>query len=298
MSSIVLDLQQEVLKPDCDVLNSLRKAHLIATKLKLQEFDNWIKSELNGYPEDDQEAIPKYRSVKGQLKAWNPYHGWIPVDIPDSNIETVLCKKNLGNSISEILELYRKSEGHILLYYTGDMEQTLNKICSAPFSTSYALHVSTHLLKAIIDQVQNCLLEWTIRLENEGVLGENLQFSPEEASMAKNVPQTINNYYGPVVHGNIKQSQVVSGNHNSFAFDYKQVADLIRQVKEKIQDEQLSEEDREVANELIAESESKIAAQTRPGIIKASLSGLKDFLIGAGANVAGAVIVQYLQYGI
>lgn len=29
MSSIVLDLQQEVLKPECDVLNALRKAQQI-----------------------------------------------------------------------------------------------------------------------------------------------------------------------------------------------------------------------------------------------------------------------------
>ena len=36
MSSIVLDLQKEALSPECDVLNALRKAHLIASKL---EFD-------------------------------------------------------------------------------------------------------------------------------------------------------------------------------------------------------------------------------------------------------------------
>lgn len=35
MSSIVLELQQELLKSDCDVLNALRKAHVIAVKLKL-----------------------------------------------------------------------------------------------------------------------------------------------------------------------------------------------------------------------------------------------------------------------
>ena len=36
MSSIVLELQQEVLKPECDILSALRKAHVIASKLKLQ----------------------------------------------------------------------------------------------------------------------------------------------------------------------------------------------------------------------------------------------------------------------
>lgn len=47
MDSLLRDLQQEVLKPDCDILNALRKAHLIAAKLKLTEFDSWIMSELS-----------------------------------------------------------------------------------------------------------------------------------------------------------------------------------------------------------------------------------------------------------
>ena len=64
MSSLVLDLQQEILKPDCDILNALRKAHIIAIKLKLSEFDTWIQSELNGY-ETNQDLIPDYRKISG-----------------------------------------------------------------------------------------------------------------------------------------------------------------------------------------------------------------------------------------
>ena len=63
MSGLVLDLQHEVLKADCDILNALRKAHLIAVKLKLHEFDKWIHAELNGY-EENQDLIPEYRRVR------------------------------------------------------------------------------------------------------------------------------------------------------------------------------------------------------------------------------------------
>ena len=86
MSSLVLDLQQEVLKPDCDILNALRKAYLIAAKLKLAEFDSWIMFELNGY-DGNHLRPPQYRTVKGSLKARNPYNGWIPVQLPDSKTE-------------------------------------------------------------------------------------------------------------------------------------------------------------------------------------------------------------------
>lgn len=295
MSSIVLDLQKEVLNPECNVLSALRKAHLIASKLKLSEFDAWIMHELNGYTGEKADNIPEYRKVNGVLKAWNPYHGWIPVGFDNSEFQTLLCNRILWDSISEILELYKTSKGYILLNYPADIDCMLDKMCAAPIPTNYSLHVSVHVLKGIIDQVQNCLLEWTIRLESEGILGEGMQFSQEETVMAKKVPQTINNYYGTVVNGNIKESQVVSGDHNNLSFNYQQAAELIRQVKEAIQDEPMSEEDREIAEELIAESESKITAQAKLAIVKATLSGLKDFLIGAGANVAATLIVRYLQ---
>lgn len=92
MGSIVLELQSEIVSSNCDVVNILRKAHLIASKLKLADFDEWIQHELNGYP--DQESCPEYRKVRGSLKAFNPYHGWIPVVIQNNESEKMICEKS------------------------------------------------------------------------------------------------------------------------------------------------------------------------------------------------------------
>ena len=89
MSSLILELQHEVMKPDCDILYALRKAHLIASKLRLAEFDAWIQNELNGY-KMNQDGIPEYRRINGRLKAWNPYHGWIPVILDNTELEKML----------------------------------------------------------------------------------------------------------------------------------------------------------------------------------------------------------------
>ena len=162
--------------------------------------------------------------------------------------------------------------------------QLIASLFRTPVPMRYALHVSTHLLKTIIEKVKNCLLEWTIRLEGEGILGEGMQFSQEETVMAKRIPQTINNYYGPVVNGDIKQSQVVSGDYNTLSFNYENANSFMGKIRESLAKEQLS-----------AEAETKIAEKKSMGIIRASLSGLKDFLIAGGANVTAALIVQYLQ---
>ena len=113
--------------------------------------------------------------------------------------------------------------------------------------------------------------------------------------MAKDIPQQINNYYGTVVNGDVSQTQVVSGDHNSIAFNYDQASDLMKRVRDSVEREQLSDEDREGAMELISEVETKIAANKKPGIIQAALSGLRDFLIAGGANVTAALVVQYIQ---
>ncbi|WP_440248046.1 AbiTii domain-containing protein [Catenibacterium faecis] len=48
-----------MLSPNCDIVNVLRNAHLIAVKLKLSDFDQWIQYKLNGYP--NKESCPEYR---------------------------------------------------------------------------------------------------------------------------------------------------------------------------------------------------------------------------------------------
>ena len=76
MSGIVLELQREALSKDANIESLLRKAYVIAKKLKLKEFEDWIQLEQNGYGSRE---VPEYRYVQGQIKARNPYYGWIPV---------------------------------------------------------------------------------------------------------------------------------------------------------------------------------------------------------------------------
>lgn len=61
MGGIVLELQQEALSKDANIESLLRKAYVIAKKLKLKEFEDWIKQEQDGYETD----VPQYRYIGG-----------------------------------------------------------------------------------------------------------------------------------------------------------------------------------------------------------------------------------------
>ena len=295
MSSIVLDLQNEVTKSDCDVVSVLRKAHLIAAKLGLTEFDKWILCELNGYQNGD--TIPDYRKIRGQLKAFNPYSGWIPTMMFDKELEDEICRIPVKNSVSEIITLYSQKEEGLGVEFTGEKLSFINTLFDTPSPMKYGVHLSPPAIIDIVEKVKTALLEWTMKLESEGILGEDMQFDTTEKETAKTIPQTINNYYGStsVFNASVEGSVVATGNNNTVEFTYEKANDAVSEIESAVEEDDISGEDKETAIEMLTEIKEKIAAQKKSSIIKSALVGLKDFLIGVGASVAGAVIQAKIQ---
>ncbi|MCQ2460224.1 MAG: ABC transporter substrate-binding protein [Ruminococcus sp.] len=290
MSSVVIELQRDLLATNCDIVSALRKAHIIASKLNLTEFDSWILSELNGYKCDEKE-IPEYRQIMGVLKAFNPYHGWTPVLFQDGKMEETICNRKLKDSISAIIELSSKSDSSSFqINIPADAARTIDKMCTAPFPTSYIVSFSLHLLNEIIDKVKNCLLEWTLTLEKQGIKGDEMIFNQTETDAAKEVPQQINNYYGTVINGNVEKTQITSGDNNTVTMNIDIGTELANEIRESLKNEQLSPDDMDNANELVDEVETKIIEKKSPLLIKSALSGLKEYLICLGANVTADLI--------
>lgn len=293
MSSLVLDLQQELMNPDFDLMISLRKAHVIASKLKLKEFDHWIQAELNGYTEKD--SIPDYRAVSGRIMARHPTYGWIPVMLEDRSQEKYFSSKKAANPIAELLDSRKNLKSRFVIFYPGEEQAFLNAYSNFPIATQFALHITVSQVKSTVEKIANCLLEWTIKLETEGILGENMKFSNTETNAAKSIPQQINNYYGTVVNGDVNKSQVVSGNQNMLAFNPGNATDAVEEIQECLTKENLSNDDMEDAIEMLDEVLEKINTNKKPTIIKAMLGGLKDFLIGVGASATVALIEAKMQ---
>ena len=294
MSSIVIDLQNEIMSSECDVVKILRRAHVIAVKLGLKEFDQWISYELNGYP--NQDTCPEYRKVRGVLKAFNPYQGWIPTLIPDAELEKAICEKRVPNSISEIITLCKNAENGLISEFSGEQLELFNRMFDSPLPMKYALHISGASVMDIVEKVKNTILEWTLKLEEEGVLGEGMRFSDEEKQTAKSMPQTVNNYYGAtnVINGSSEGMQIVSGNEN-VTFSYDKANTAVSEIKAAISQEQLQSEDKDAALEMLSEIRNKITQEKKPSVIKALLVGLKDFLINAGGSLAAGLIQAKIQ---
>ena len=121
-----------------------------------------------------------------------------------------------------------------------------------------------------------------------------MTFSDSEKENAKNIPQTINNYYGStnVIHGSTKNIQMVSGNNNNVSFNYEEAKFLVDRIKHSIEDEKIINNDKDIALEFLSDIDDKIKNKNNPNIIKSVMIGLKDFLINAGANITAGLIVE------
>ena len=293
MDSIVLALQAEITLSNCDVVNVLRNAHLIATKLNLSEFDQWIKNELNGYP--NQDSCPNYRKIRGSLHALHPYYGWIPLTIPDKAFEKNVCDWIFTDSLSVLVSSCKSSKSGLLsVTFPGERIATLNEIFNGtPVPMQYALHISTTAVMDIAEKVKNTILEWTLKLEAMGIVGESMSFSEKEKMNASALPETVNFFcYGNanIIASPSNSIQINSGNGNAISFSYEAVTQMVDEIDKSIHKEKLTPADMETALELLSDLKSKIGDKKSPHIIKSALVGLKDFLINAGANIAAAII--------
>ena len=202
MGGIVIELQREALDEKNSIESLIRKAYLVAKKLKLKEFEEWLNQEQNGYKKE----IPEYRNITGEIKAWNPYHGWIPM-ILSAKVADIVSRRPIPNSISSLLDVYNSSEDRVAFSVNGAMTEFFNN--STDFMpTKYAFFVSKSELYRIKSTVRNKILDWALLLEENGIVGNEMTFTDVEKQIAIDTPvinNYINNFYSKVSVVDMKQ---------------------------------------------------------------------------------------------
>ena len=186
MTSLVLELQHEAMDPEIRVDALLRKAVEVATMLDIDDFRVWAANELQGYAGDT--TTPAYRRVTGVLRAYHPTRGWIPVILPDKDLQRRLESRAAGEPISELEDLYHDpyTGEHVRIEPGPDEEKlTLEDLMQlVPYGwvlrifgdtrefqpgTIPTLMVSRPTIKGILDAVRKEVLRWSRALESQGI---------------------------------------------------------------------------------------------------------------------------------
>jgi hypothetical protein len=152
---------------------------MVAAKLELSDIPEWINKELSGYENGD--TVPNYRIVYGEIKARNPFHGWIPAQFPTNDLQEMISKKLITESVAEI-EALSKREGTLVHGFPPEAQQVLQKIFQQQMEFTCFLEKSR--FEGILDEIRNQVLRWAIALDRAGVRGEGLSFSGAEKEKA------------------------------------------------------------------------------------------------------------------
>jgi hypothetical protein len=296
MNSLVLELQRDALNDNVPVSNLLRKAMVISRKLRIAELEKWTNQELDGYA--DPEMIPEYRVVRGETKSFNPYNGvWMPImfsgDAPEG-----FSKRSSVQSIPEIEDLvaHSRGSGTMQMNFSPDATAALMRACPELLRPPVTF-ISKSALVGIIAKVRTLILGWTLKLEQEGILGNDMTFTRNEIENA-NVKRDIiiQNFQG--VLGNVSNSTV----SQELRMDVRRgdLASLEHALGEK----GVGATDIKELKDAIA-SDPKPAERNKFGervsgwmgkMLQKAASGAWEIGIGAAGNVLGDALSKYYGF--
>jgi hypothetical protein len=294
MNSAVLKLQEEALSRDISVSDLLRKALVISKKLSLSDFQQWTQLELSGYKGIS--VVPEYRVVSGGVKFWNPYNGWCPVIFSDPSFAHKYSHRQSGQSIPELEHLLSETgDSPLYIPFPEELERALMKCTDIPFETKASLFTPRTEIVRIVDQVRTIILNWSLKLEEEGILGEGLFFNMSEKAAAASAPQNINNFYGPVQNPQIQQGNN-SAYQTSSSIDSEILSALMQKLSDSLRDLNLNQDDQ---SEIIADVETVRTqlASPRPknAIIGSCTSSIRSILEKAGGSAAGSLLAEFAK---
>lgn len=296
MDSIVLQLQSEAVDSNTSIVQLLRKALIIASKLNLTDIEKWINNELNGY--EDIDDIPSYRNVSCEIKAYNPFNGiWMPIIFESEKEAELFNSKKISQKITELDKIDTENKNSTLHIQIPDSISN-NLMKNSDLPSKPVLLVPASSVRGIIESVRNIILDWTLQLEREGILGEGLRFNIKEkiaADSSNNIH--IENFQG--VLGNISNSTVVQSNLQEISKG--DITSLKKYLKEtiKLEDDDITELEKAISEDSVPVDKNKLGKSVSSWLgkmVSKAASGIGNLTISTAANVLGQVIIKY--YGL
>lgn len=312
--SLVLDLQRDSIDENINVSQLLKRAYFVSRKLHLTEMQNFFESEMNGYTDH---VIPPFRFIKGAIIV---HDGKKEEEIKTPTDHTANYKR-LRLSIPEIERTYHANKGEYFYFNLDDdkieqqiivkLQNRYNDMASklgydgllknfdyftelAPKHKIY-LKVNKLSYAHILDIIRWVITSWSLKLEEEGYVGESFSFTNKEMQMSVQNNYHINNLNG--ILGDVINSNITQNNTSSF----KENESLLRG---SLKENKVSDEDIEEITEILKTSETPKNMNNLPakvnGWMKKMLDKSLDGTWEIGIATAGTLLSQAisLYYGL
>jgi AbiTii len=293
MESIVLELQREAMSSEFNISDMLRKSLVVARKLKIKEFEDWVNQELNGFKCSIKD-VPDYREIIGNLQYLNVYHGWYPAVIQDEKTAEMVSKNKIFQPITEIEDLVKSDSEYLVIQLPQGKQNVLAELFNE--ATQFRLNFGKSQAQRILDSVRNIILEWSLKLEEDGIMGEGLGFSKEEKQEARKHDYTVNNFYGPASGVQIQQNTQHSNQNMISEMDFDKIANFVSTLRDNLDKIELQEYNRKTVESEIATIKSELdSPKPKSSVIKQSLQTVRNLIEGVTGNLLASGLLHMID---
>ena len=229
MSKLVIELQNDCINPTISYTTLFQKAYFIARKLEQKEMADFLRNEIDGYGNQE---IPSFRYINAIFKAKSANGPWKPIILEENDPLTKYQHIPVKQGVPEIESFFNSNNEIITAPIYSELHKVFETLEPSLSSKDIRAHFSKHQYKTILETVKRIISDWSIYLEQKGILGEEYQFSQQEKDIAKTM--TIMNFYGSSINGSnvigsMTNSSATINNNNSF--DFEALKQLITKIE-------------------------------------------------------------------
>ncbi|CAK1746763.1 AbiTii domain-containing protein [Vibrio crassostreae] len=293
MSGLVLELQKDALDPTVNVSVLLRKALVVSRKLSIADIEVWLNNELNGYSVSS-DQIPDYREIKGEVKVFNPYHGFQPLHIQSQPIADELSKRKIGQSVGELDSILEGGSNDLRVPFDQSTKNQIMEWMDYPLEPTLVAQKTSVI--SILESVRNEVLNWALELESKGVIGDGMSFSKEEKQAASNVTYQVTNNIQNMTNSQLQQDS--AGASQTLTVNESGVDNLKEFIEQFNKYSTQLEIDAPLKEELQAEV-STVEVQLnspkpKPAIINESVKTIRNILEGISGSLIASGLLTVL----
>ena len=169
------EIQDDILS-EVSISTILRKANVLAYRLKSQELKEWVECELNGYKDPRDLPLPDYRLFKSAIygdfrnMAWQYTNALIPLSVFPENIQEMISSIEIREGVKELESIQEKlnasteSKTYRFLLPAELIPYLHNTVYENMGCLSAWRMISSDQIAQVLDTIRNRLLNFILEL--------------------------------------------------------------------------------------------------------------------------------------
>ena len=215
-------------------------------------------------------------------------------DFGDPKEAEILSKRKINQSIGELDSITENNKNRELqVPFSQDIINSIMKSMDIPLHS--VLFVSYTEVIKILNVVRNTVLNWSLQLEKEGILGEGMSFSKKEKQIADKATYQITNYIGSMQNSQLQQDSSGAIQKLNIGINIDDLLAFITELNKSIDKLDLEENEKQkLITEIGTIENQSNSLKPKQKIIFESLKTLRTILEGMAGNVIAAGLLSKL----